>query len=134
MWCLCASTCVGADVYQSVGEAAEGLWNYLQRCQGGFYSLPFTKVVESEAEGKPTGVCVFQFLLDLLHDCLDDGGGDVSVTRAHSDHTACKCRYPSNLKSKQQNELQSAFNILQGPCRNGKQTDGRMHVSSALVR
>lgn len=90
-------TCIGTDIHKCVGEAAEGLRHHLQRCQGGLNGLPFTQVVEAQAQGQPAGVCVFQLQLTLLHDGLDNGGGDITVTRAHGDHTARQCRHTCHL-------------------------------------
>lgn len=58
-----------------------------------------TEVVEPEAEGEPARVRVLQLLLALLHDGLEDGGGDVTVTGTHSDHTACQSRHTCHLNT-----------------------------------
>lgn len=60
----------------------------------------FTEVVETEAEGKPACVCVLQLLLAFLHDGLEDSGGDVTVARAHSDHTARQSRHTCHLNTR----------------------------------
>lgn len=54
-------------------------------------------MVQSKAEGEPTRIRVLQLLLALLHDGLEDSGGDVTITRTHSDHTACQSGHTSHL-------------------------------------
>lgn len=56
-----------------------------------------TQVVESEAEWQPTGISVFELLFVLLHDGLEDGGSDVTITGAHGDHPARQRSHSSHL-------------------------------------
>lgn len=56
-----------------------------------------TQVVESEAEWQPTGISVFELLFVLLHDGLEDGGSDITITGAHGDHPARQRSHSSHL-------------------------------------
>lgn len=57
-----------------------------------------TQVVESEAERQPAGVSVFELLFVLLHDGLEDGGSDITVTGAHGDHPAGQRSHSGHLR------------------------------------
>ena len=58
-------------------------------CNGGFSSVLLTQVSETNTQRQKLGEGrVFELLFRLFHQCLQDGGRDFVVARAHADQTA----------------------------------------------
>ena len=81
-------TSIGTDLDHGNGHVAVGLRQHLKGRLGGFAVVLATKEDEAQSKGEELGEGVFEVGLGLFHQCLQDGGTHVAVTRAHRYHAA----------------------------------------------
>lgn len=58
-----------------------------------------TQMVETQAQRQPASIRVLQLLFILFHDGLNNGGGHVTVTRAHCNHSTCQRCHANHLRT-----------------------------------